>query len=70
MPLFVYGHTDDDVKLGLQRRAAIAAAAAPTRTGDAGDDAAVVVDLANGIVVQVGDVEVAILVLGETVRPG
>src|SRR5205814_4544371 len=61
-------HAAGAVELGLQRRAAVAAAPRPAAAGDAGDDPGTVVDPPDRAVAEVRDVKVPVPVLVEIVR--
>ena len=61
-------HSAGAVEFGVDRRAAVAAAADPAAAGHPGDDAGAVVDAADRAVAQIGQVQVAGPVLVQVVR--
>ena len=59
----VHGHAAGAVQFRVQRRTAVAAPADRPVAGDAGDDAGLVIDAADRVVAQVGEIHVAVAVL-------
>ena len=60
----VHGHAARGVKLGFQRRTAIPAAPHPARTSHTRNDAGTAIDAPDHLIAQVGQIEIALFVLG------